>query len=103
MKTLPSLCLSLASLCAIVAAITSQTTFLIPIPAAFTPTTKFGCPDTGTVFTYNVPAWNTHRPNRMIAVEEDRFNCRIRSDAQGIYDSAALVPILATRMLRKKI
>ncbi|THD49380.1 MAG: hypothetical protein E8A46_20325 [Bradyrhizobium sp.] len=86
MKALLSLVLSLASLCAILAAINSQTSFFIPIPAAFTPTTKFGCPDTGTVFTYNVPAWNTLRPNRMIAIEEDRFNCRIRSDAQGIYD-----------------
>jgi hypothetical protein len=86
MKALLSLFLFLASLCAIVAAMTSQTSFFIPIPAAFTPTTKFGCPDAGTVFPYNVPAWNTYRPNRMTAVEEDRLNCRIRSDAQGIYD-----------------
>jgi hypothetical protein len=31
-------------------------------------------------------AWNTNRPNRMIAIEQDQFNCRIRSDAQGTYD-----------------
>jgi hypothetical protein len=60
--------------------------FFIPIPATFAPVTNFGCPDPGTVFTYNVPAWNTKRPNRMVAIEQDQFNCRIKSDAQGTYD-----------------
>jgi hypothetical protein len=64
----------------------SQSAFFIPVPAIFAPTTKFGCPDVGTVFTYDVRAWNTNRPNRMIAVEQDQFSCRIRSDAQGTYD-----------------
>jgi len=64
----------------------SQNAFFIPIPSIFAPTTKFNCPNVGTVFTYDVLAWNTNRPNRMIAVEQDQFNCRIRSDAQGIYD-----------------
>ena len=63
-----------------------QSAFFIPIPAAFAPETKFGCPDVGAVFTYDVPAWNTNRPNRMVAIEQDQFNCRIRSDAQGTYD-----------------
>ena len=77
----------LATACVIiVATITGQTSFFIPIPAALSPTTNFGCPEAGTVFTYNVPAWNTGRPNRMIAIEEDQFNCRIKSDAQGVYD-----------------
>jgi hypothetical protein len=66
--------------------LTSQNAFFIPIPSSLAPITKFGCPDPGTVFTYDVPAWNTNRPNRMIAIEEDQFNCRIKSDAQGIYD-----------------
>ncbi len=61
-----------------------KSAFFIPIPAAFAPETKFGCPDVGSVFTYNVPAWNTHRPNRMVAIKQEQFNCRIRSDAQGI-------------------
>lgn len=63
-----------------------QSAFFISVPAAFAPVTKFGCPDAGTVFTYNIPAWNTHRPNRMVAIEHDQFRCRIRSDAQGAYD-----------------
>jgi hypothetical protein len=29
-----------------------QSAFFIPIPAAFAPETKFGCPDVGSVFTY---------------------------------------------------
>lgn len=65
---------------------TSQSAFFIPIPSAFAPETKFGCPSAGTVFTYDVLAWNTNRPNRMIAIEQDQLNCWIRSDAQGIYD-----------------
>src|ERR1700753_3356424 len=64
----------------------SQRAFFIPIPAIFAPTTQFGCPDVGTVFTYDVRAWNTDRPNRMVAIEQDHLNCRIRSDAQGTYD-----------------
>ena len=67
-------------------AATSQSAFFIPVPVAFAPITNFGCPNPGTVFTYDVMAWNTNRPNRMIAIEQDQFNCRIRSDAQGTYD-----------------
>src|SRR6266481_444093 len=63
----------------------SQNAFFIPIPSIFAPTTKFSCPNVGTVFTYDVMAWNTNRPNRMIAIEQNQFNCRIRSDAQGTY------------------
>jgi hypothetical protein len=65
---------------------TSQSAFFIPIPSAFAPVAKFGCPDPGTVFTYDVLAWNTNRPNRMIAIEQDQLDCWIRSDAQGRYD-----------------
>jgi hypothetical protein len=64
----------------------TESAFFIPIPAALAPVTKFGCPDAKTVFTYDVYAWNTQQPNRMIAVEQDQFNCRIKSDAQGVYD-----------------
>jgi hypothetical protein len=84
MKALLSLLVICAGLEVIVP--TSQSAFFIPIPSAFAPVTKFGCPDAGTVFTYDVPAWNTNRPNRMVAIEQDQFNCRIRSDAQGTYD-----------------
>ena len=45
-----------AGLLAMGACFTEQSAFFIPIPAAFAPVTKFGCPDVGTVFTYNVPA-----------------------------------------------
>ena len=86
MKALVSLSLICAGLQAMVAGFTSQSALFIPIPAAFAPITKFGCPDAGTVFTYDVMAWNTNRPNRMIAIEQNQFNCRIRSDAQGTYD-----------------
>ena len=64
----------------------TQSAFFIPIPAAFAPVTPFGCPAPGTVFTYDVYAWNTMQPNRMIAIEQDQFACRIRSDAQGVYE-----------------
>ena len=70
----------------LVAGLTGQSTFFIPVPAAFAPVTEFVCPEPGTVFTYDVRAWNTNRPNRMTAIEQDQFNCRIRSDAQGVYD-----------------
>ena len=63
-----------------------QSAFFIPLPAAFAPVTRFGCPEGGTVFTYDVYAMNTGRPNRMIAIEQDHLDCRIRSDAGGIYD-----------------
>ena len=65
---------------------TSQNSFFIPVPSAFAPVTKFGCPDPGTVFTYDVIAWNTNRPNRMVAIEQDHLSCWIRSDAQGKYE-----------------
>jgi hypothetical protein len=65
---------------------TDHSAFFIPIPDTFTPVTQFGCPKPGSVFTYDVQAWNTNRPNRMIAVEQNEFNCRVRSDAQGTYD-----------------
>ncbi|KWV59817.1 hypothetical protein AS156_30295 [Bradyrhizobium macuxiense] len=78
--------LVLAILFATAAGGIDQGAFFIPIPSAFAPVTGFGCPDVGTVFTYNVPAWNTNRPNRMVAIEQDQFNCRIRSDAWGTYD-----------------
>src|SRR5260370_7248426 len=84
MNALVSLLIS-AGLLAMGAGFTDQSAFFIPIPAAFAPVTKFSCPDVGTVFRYNVPAWNTNRPNRMVAIEQDQFNCRIRSDAQGTY------------------
>ena len=86
MKALVSLFLIFVGLQVIVACFTSQSAFFIPVPAAFSPITKFGCPDAGTVFTYDVLAWNTNRPNRMVAIEQNQFNCRIRSDAQGAYD-----------------
>jgi hypothetical protein len=86
MKALGLLFLISAGLIAMGARSIDQGAFFIPIPAAFAPVTKFGCPDVGTIFTYNVPAWNTNRPNRMVAIEQDQYNCRIRSDAQGIYD-----------------
>jgi hypothetical protein len=86
MDTLALLFLVFARLQEMVAGSTSEAAFFIPIPAVFSPITKFGCPMAGTVFTYDVRAWNTNRPNRMIAIERDEFNCRIRSDAQGIYD-----------------
>ena len=86
MKALVSLLLISAGLTAMGAGFPDQIAFFIPIPAAFAPVTKFGCPDAGTVFTYNVPAWSTNRPNRMVAVEQDQFSCRIRSDAQGVYN-----------------
>ena len=75
-----------ASLLALVAILVGQGTFFIPVPARFAPVTEFVCPEPGTVFTYNVRAANTNRPNRMTAIERDQLNCRIRSDAQGIYD-----------------
>ena len=65
---------------------TSRSAFFIPVPSSFAPVTEFGCPDAGTVFTYDVRSWNTNRPNRMVAIERDQLNCRIRSDAQGTYD-----------------
>ncbi|MGJ4941828.1 hypothetical protein ACQR1W_14730 [Bradyrhizobium sp. HKCCYLS1011] len=65
---------------------TSQDAFFVPFPSSLAPVAEFGCPDPGTVFTYDVPAWNTNRPNRMVAIERDQLNCRIRSDAQGVYD-----------------
>ena len=86
MKALVSLFLISAGWLAMGPGFTDQIAFFIPIPAAFAPVTKFACPDVGTVFTYNVPAWNTNRPNRMVSIEQDQFNCRIRSDAQGTYD-----------------
>jgi hypothetical protein len=86
MKALVSVFLISAGLLTMGACFTDQSAFFIPFPAAFAPVTEFGCPDVGTVFTYNVPAWNTKRPNRMVAIEQDQFNCRIRSDAQGTYD-----------------
>ena len=86
MKALVSLSLISALLQVMVPGFNSQSSFFIPIPAAFAPITNFGCPNAGTVFTYDVMAWNTNRPNRMIAIEQNRFNCSIRSDAQGTYD-----------------
>jgi hypothetical protein len=65
---------------------TSRSAFFIPIPSAFAPVTEFSCPDAGTVFTYDIRLANTNRPNRMTAIERDQLNCRIRSDAQGVYD-----------------
>lgn len=82
METLFALLLALAGL----EMPNSQTAFFIPVPSTFAPVTRFGCPDNGTVFTYDVRAWNTNRPNRMTAVGQDHFSCRIRSDAQGNYD-----------------
>lgn len=64
----------------------SQEALFVPIPSLLAPVVEFGCPDPGTVFTYDVPAWNTNRPNRMVAIERDELDCRIKSDAQGIYD-----------------
>jgi hypothetical protein len=86
MKALISLLLIPAGLQMMGAGGTSESAFFLPVPAAFAPVTKFGCPDPGTVFTYDVRAWNTNRPNRMVAIEQDQFDCRIRSDAQGTYD-----------------
>jgi hypothetical protein len=86
MKALISPLLISAGLQLMVPGFTSQSAFFIPVPVAFAPITNFGCPNPGTVFTYDVMAWNTNRPNRMIAIEQDQFNCRIRSDAQGTYD-----------------
>jgi len=86
MKTLISLSLIFAGLQAMVPGFHSQSAFFIPIPAAFAPITNFGCPNTGTVFTYDVMAWNTNLSNRMVAIEQNQLNCRIRSDAQGAYD-----------------
>src|SRR5437667_2970897 len=85
MKMRVSLCLISAGLTAMGVGFIDRSAFFA-IPAAFAPITNFGCPDVGTVFTYNVPAWNTNRPNRMVAIEQDQFNCRIRSDAWGVYD-----------------
>ena len=65
---------------------TSQNAFFIPIPSMVAPVAEFGCPNSGTVFTYDVPAWNTNRPNRMVAIKQDQLVCWIRSDAQGEYD-----------------
>src|ERR1700744_2322332 len=81
--------LSLAVICTSLLGLmvpSSQRAFFIPIPSVFAPTAKFGCPDAGTVFTYDVRAWNTNRPNRMIAVQQEQFNCWITSDAQGTYN-----------------
>jgi hypothetical protein len=64
---------------------TSQNAFFIPFPSAVAPAAEFGCPKSGTVFTYDVRAWNTNRPNRVIAVKQDELDCRVRSDAQGDY------------------
>jgi hypothetical protein len=77
---------SMATGFSVMAGFSGDSAFFIPIPSAFAPVTKFGCPVAGTVFTYDVRAWNTNRPNRMIATEQDQFSCRIRSDAQGTYD-----------------
>src|SRR5579862_5802115 len=65
---------------------TSQNAFFIPVPSMMAPIAEFGCPSPGTVFTYDVPAWNTNRPNRMIAIKRDQLSCWVRSDAQGEYD-----------------
>jgi hypothetical protein len=65
---------------------TSQNAFFIPVPSAFAPVAKFGCPDPGTVFTYDVMAWNTKRPNRIVAIEQDELSCWVRSDAWGKYE-----------------
>jgi hypothetical protein len=64
----------------------SQTAFFVPIPAALAPTTGFSCPKPGTIFTYDVRAASTNRPNRIIAIEQDQFSCRVKSDAWGVYD-----------------
>ncbi|QPF87553.1 hypothetical protein IC762_15230 [Bradyrhizobium genosp. L] len=76
----------LATLLTLVASFAGQSTLFVPVPAAFAPVTDFSCPEPGTVFTYDVKASNTNRPNRMTAIEQDNFNCRIRSDAWGLYD-----------------
>lgn len=65
---------------------TSQNAFFLPMPSVITPVTEFGCPVPGTVFTYDVAAWNTNRPNRMVAIEQDQFSCWIKSDAGGKYE-----------------
>ena len=86
MKALVSLSLLVAGLQMMMPGFNSQSAFFIPVPARFAPITNFDCPKAGTVFTYDVTARNTNRPNRMIAVEQDQLSCRIRSDAQGTYD-----------------
>lgn len=64
---------------------TSQNAFFIPIPSMMAPATEFGCPNAGTAFSYDVLAWNTNRPNRVIAVKQNQFSCWVRSDAWGNY------------------
>ena len=64
---------------------TSQNAFFIPIPSMMAPAAEFGCPHAGTVFSYDVRAWNTNRPNRVIAGKQDQFSCWVTSDAQGNY------------------
>jgi hypothetical protein len=86
MKAPISSCLISAALTATAFGFSDRIAFFIPVPASFAPETRFGCPDAGTIFTLNVPAWSTNRPNRMVAIGQDQFNCRIRSDAQGVYD-----------------
>ena len=89
----------LASALQALAEFIGQSAFFIPLPAAFAPVTRFGCPEGGTVFTYDVYAMNTGRPNRMIAIEQDHLDCRIRSDAGGIYEwFGGLGPISTIRM-----
>jgi hypothetical protein len=85
MKMLLSLLLAISGVLTLVVP-NSRSAFFIPIPSAFAPVTGFSCPDAGTVFTYDIRVANTNRPNRMTAMERDQLNCRIRSDAQGVYD-----------------
>ena len=81
----------------------SASAFFIPVPSVFAPTMKFGCPAPGTIFTYDVLAWNTNRRNRMIANERDQLDCWITSDAQGRYNwVAGLGPHLDDRDLAEK-
>jgi hypothetical protein len=65
---------------------TSQNAFFIPIPSMIAPAAEFGCPNAGTVFTYDVRAANTNRPNRVVAIEQDGLRCWVKSDAWGKYD-----------------
>jgi hypothetical protein len=64
---------------------TSQNAFFIPVPSMTAPATEFGCPNPGTVFSYDVRAWNTNRPNRVTAIKQEQLSCWVRSDAQGKY------------------
>ena len=86
MKVLLSLLAMINGLWMAVMVPTSQSAFFIPVPSAFAPVTEFGCPDAGTIFTYDIRISDTNRHNRMTAIKQDQLNCRIRSDAQGAYD-----------------